>query len=199
MVGVICPGSYKSKAMLKHISKSILKLAGWQLDVVQPKEKKYVMIGAPHTTNWDFPLALLTFWTLRQKIHWVGKKEMFWGPLHYLFTSVGGIPVDRSKSTGFIEQIADRFDQADEMVLAISPEGSRSKTDHWKSGFYHIAVSAKVPICLAFVDFSSKTLGFTKVVYPTGDIDADMEVIADFYKDLKGKKPQNQGPIRLRK
>ncbi|MDJ0832072.1 MAG: lysophospholipid acyltransferase family protein [Gammaproteobacteria bacterium] len=184
--------------MLKYISESILKLAGWQLDVVQPQEKKYVMIGAPHTTNWDFPLALLTFWTLRQKIHWVGKKEMFWGPLHTLFTFLGGIPVDRSKSTGFIEQIADRFDQAEAMVLAISPEGTRARTDHWKSGFYHIAVSAKVPICLAYVDFSRKTLGFSRVIYPTGNIDEDMEIIADFYQDIQGKRPQNQGPVRLR-
>ncbi len=185
--------------MLKFIAQTILNLAGWRLDVVQPEAKKYVMIGAPHTTNWDFPLALLTFWTLQQKINWVGKKEMFWGPLHYLFTFLGGIPVDRSKSSGFIEQIANRFDQADEMILAISPEGTRAKTAHWKSGFYHIAVSAKVPICLAYVDFSRKTLGFSRVIHPSGNIDTDMQLIADFYQDIKGKHPQNQGPIRLRK
>ncbi len=185
--------------MLRLISQTILKLAGWKLDVVQPEEKKFVMIGAPHTSNWDFPLALLTFWTLEQKIYWVAKMEMFWGPLHYLFVYLGGIPVDRSAANGFIQQIADRFDQADEMILAIAPEGTRSKTDYWKSGFYHIAVAAKVPICLAFVDYSRKTLGFSKVLYPTGDIDKDMDMVAEFYKDFKGIKPQNQGPVRLRK
>ena len=82
--------------MLKFISETILKLAGWKLDVVQPEEKKFVMIGAPHTSNWDFPLALLSFWTLEKKIYWVAKMEMFWGPLHYLFVYLGGIPVDRS-------------------------------------------------------------------------------------------------------
>ena len=184
--------------MLKSLPKKILNLVGWQIEIVLPKEKKFVLIGAPHTSNWDFPLALLTFWTLDLKIYWVAKKQMFWGPLHYLFTSLGGIPVDRKSSTGFIEQIANRFDEADEMVLTISPEGTRSKTEHWKSGFYHIATTAKVPICLAYVDYSNKKLGFTEVIYPSGDIDADMEIIAKFYKNIKGKQPQNQGPVRLK-
>lgn len=185
--------------ILKSFSKTILKLAGWQLNVVLPEENKFVLIGAPHTSNWDFPLALLTFWTLDQKIYWVAKIQMFWGPLYYLFTFLGGIPVDRSSSHGFIEQIAKRFNQADEMVLTISPEGSRSKTDYWKSGFYHIAISAKVPICLAYIDYSRRTLGFEQVLYPGDNIDADMEIIADFYKNIKGKRPQCQGPVRLRK
>jgi len=185
--------------MLKFFSKKILKLAGWQLNIVLPEEKKFVLIGAPHTSNWDFPLALLTFWTINLKIYWVAKKQMFWGPLHYLFTSLGGIPVDRKSSQGFIEQIAKRFDQADEMVLTISPEGTRSKTEHWKSGFYHIAITAKVPICLAYVDYSKKTLGFSQILYPSGDINADMEIIAEFYNNIKGKRPQNQGPVRLKK
>lgn len=184
--------------MLKFLSTKILKLAGWQLNVVLPKEKKFVLIGAPHTSNWDFPLALLTFWTIDLKIYWVAKKQMFWGPLHYLFTFLGGIPVDRKSSQGFIEQIAKRFNQTDELVLTISPEGTRSKTERWKSGFYHIAVTAKVPICLAYVDYSKKTLGFEQVLYPSGDIDADMEIIAKFYNDVKGRRPQNQGPVRLK-
>ena len=184
--------------MLKSVSEKILKLAGWKLDIVLPEEKKFVLIGAPHTSNWDFPLALLTFWTLDLKIYWVAKIQMFWGPLHYLFTSLGGIPIDRSSSQGFIEQITKRMDQADEMVLTISAEGTRSKTDHWKSGFYHIATSAKVPICMAYIDYGKKTLGFTQVLYPSGDIDTDMEIITEFYKDIKGKRPHNQGPVRLK-
>ena len=185
--------------MLKFFSKTLLKLAGWQLNIVLPKEKKFVLIGAPHTSNWDFPLALLTFWTLYLKIYWVAKIQMFWGPLHYLFTFLGGIPIDRSSSQGFIEQITKRMDQTDEMVLTIAPEGTRSKTDHWKSGFYHIAISAKVPICLAYIDYSKRTLGFTQVLYPSGNIDADMKIIAKFYNNIKGKHPQNQGPVRLKK
>lgn len=183
--------------MLKFFSQKILTLFGWQLKIDLPEEKKFVLIGAPHTSNWDFPLAMLTFWTLDLKIYWVAKKQMFWGPFHYLFTSWGGIPIDRKSSTGFIEQIAESFDRTDEMILTISPEGTRSKTKRWKSGFYHIATKAKVPICLAYVDYSKKTLGFSQVVYPSGDIDADMEIIAEFYKDIKGKQPQKQGPVSL--
>lgn len=185
--------------MLKFLSKKILKLAGWELEIVLPKEKKFVLIGAPHTSNWDFPLALLAFWTVDLKIFWVAKIQMFWGPLHYLFTFLGGIPIDRKSSQGFIEQITKRFDQADEMVLTISPEGTRSKTERWKSGFYHIATAANVPICLAYVDYSNKKLGFSQVLYPSGDIDTDMKIITEFYQNIKGKRPHSQGPVSLTK
>ncbi len=185
--------------MLKFFATKILALFGWQLDIVLPKEQKFVLIGAPHTSNWDFPLSLLAFWTIKLKIYWVAKKQMFWGPLHYLFTPLGGIPVDRKSSDGFIEQITKRFEQTDEMVLTIAPEGTRSKTEYWKSGFYRIAVAADVPICLAYVDASKKRLGFSEIMHPSGDIDADMKVIADFYKNIKGLKPENQGPVQLKK
>lgn len=184
--------------MLKTLSEKIFALLGWQVDIILPEEKKFVLIGVPHTSNWDFPFALLTFWTIDLKIYWVAKKQMFWGPLHYLFTSLGGIPVDRKASTGFIEQIAHRFHQADEMVLTIAPEGSRSKRDYWKSGFYHIALTANVPICLGYIDYSGKKLGFSKIIHPTGDIQADMKIIAEYYSNMKGKQPKNQGPVRLK-
>jgi len=184
--------------MLKHIANTILKLTGWHLNVVLPEEKKFILIGAPHTSNWDFPLALLTFWTLDLRIHWVAKIQMFCGPLHYLFTALGGIPVDRSSSHGFIEQIAKRFDHTEKMVLTIAPEGTRSKTRYWKSGFYHIAVTANVPICFGYIDYSTRSLGFEQVIHPSGDLEADMKIIASFYKDIKGKRPQNQGPVRFR-
>lgn len=184
--------------MLKFLSETILKLFGWQLDVVLPEEKKFILIGAPHTSNWDFPLALLTFWTLDLKIYWVAKIQMFRGPLKYIFTALGGIPVDRSSSHGFINQIAEKFEQTGEMALTIAPEGSRSKTKYWKSGFYYIALAANVPICLAYMNYKTKTLGFEKLLYPTGDIEADMKIIADFYSNIEGKRPQNQGPIRIR-
>ncbi len=184
--------------MIKWLSKTSLKLSGWELDVTMPDEKKFVLIGAPHTSNWDFPLALLAFWTFDLKVKWVGKNQLFRGPFHYLFTALGGIPVDRSGPHGFIQQIADRFAQENEMVLAIAPEGTRSKTEYWKSGFYHIATSSDVPICLAYVDYGTRRLGFSKVLYPSGDIEADMIVIADFYENIEGKWIHKQGPVRLK-
>lgn len=184
---------------MKALARLILKIIGWKLDIKVPDEKKFVLIGAPHTSNWDFPLALLAFWTLDLKIKWVGKSQMFRGPLHYLFTALGGIPVDRSASSGFIEQISEQFDQSDEMVLTIAPEGTRSKTQHWKSGFYYIALEADVSICLGYVDFPSRTIGFHKCIRPTGNIEADMKQIKSFYQDLRGKYPEKQGPIYIKK
>ena len=183
---------------MSFLARLILKMIGWKLDIEVPDEKKFVLIGAPHTSNWDFPLALLAFWTLDLNIKWVGKIQMFRGPLKHLFTALGGIPVDRSAPGDFIKQIAEQFEQRDEMVLTIAPEGTRSKMSYWKSGFYYIALEAEVPICLGFMDYTTKTIGFKQLLYPSGNLDADIKIIADFYHGLTGKYPEKQGPIRIR-
>lgn len=185
--------------MLKTIAHLILKLSGWTIDVQLPEEKKFILIGAPHTSNWDFPLSLLTFWSLKLKVYWVAKIQLFRGPLYYLFSALGGIPVDRSTSHGFIKQIADRFNHSKELIIGIAPEGTRKKTEYWKSGFYHIALTAKVPICLGYMDYSTRTVGFKQLLYPSGNIADDMKLIADFYQNIKGKKPEKQGPVRFKK
>ena len=184
--------------MRKILSKIILKLIGWHVDVTLPEEKKFVLIGAPHTTNWDLPIGLLCFWSVPIRLTWVGKKQLFVGPLDTIFRALGGIPVDRSVHTGFIEQIAHQFDSRDEMIFGITPEGTRSKTEYWKTGFYYIALEANVPICLAYVDYPSRTIGFGKMIKPTGDIDKDFEIIKAFYQDKTGKHPEKQGPVRIR-
>ncbi len=163
-----------------------------------PAEKKFVLIGAPHTSNWDFPLAILCFWYVQKKITWVAKKQLFSGPLHYVFSALGGIPVDRSASTGFIHQIAEQIKNSEEMILCLAPEGTRSKTPYWKTGFYYIAQEAKVPVCLGYIDFPSKTLGFETLLYPGGDIHKDFEIIKKFYADIKGKYPEKQGMIKIK-
>ena len=184
--------------MLKYLSKIILKIAGWHVDMIQPEEKKYILIGAPHTTNWDLPIGLLCFWSLQMRLTWIGKKQLFVGPLNYLFRALGGIPVDRSVSTGFIEQVAQQFDHREEMILGITPEGTRSRTDYWKTGFYYIALTAKVPIYLAYADYPSRTVGFREKIIPSGDFDKDFEKIKLFYENIKGKYPENQGPIKTK-
>lgn len=185
--------------MMKTIADLILKIIGWRIDVTLPQEKKYLIIGAPHTTNWDLPMALLCFWSIRQPFRWVAKKQIFIGPLHYFFTALGGIPVDRSASTGFIRQIAKRFEEQEKMVLAIAPEGTRSASPHWKTGFYYIAREADVPIYLGYIDYAEKCLGYRQVLHPSGDIEKDFETIRQFYRDKVGKYPRNQGPISIRK
>ena len=184
--------------MLKFLSKLILNIFGWHTDVTLPEEKKYILMGAPHTTNWDLPIALLCCWSTSTQINWVGKKQLFIGPFDYLFRALGGIPVDRSVATGFIEQIAYQFNSREKMIFGITPEGTRSRTEYWKTGFYYIALKAKIPVCLAYIDFPSKTIGFGKMLYPSGDIDKDFEIIKSFYEDKTGKYPENQGPIKMR-
>jgi len=185
--------------MLKIISRIILIIIGWRVDVTLPEEKKLVMIGAPHTTNWDLPIGLLCFWSVSVRLTWVGKKQLFIWPLGTLLRAFGGIPVDRSVNTGFIEQIADQFDAREEMIFGLTPEGTRSKSTYWKTGFYYIALKAKVPICLAYVDYPGRTIGFGKIIKPTGDIDKDFEIIKTFYQEKKGKHPENQGPVKIKK
>jgi 1-acyl-sn-glycerol-3-phosphate acyltransferase len=184
--------------MRKFIADLILRLIGWQVKVTVPAERKFVLIGAFHTTNWDLPLAILTFWSSQKRIRWVAKKQIFSWPLGYFFRALGGIPVDRSVHSGFIEQIASEFASKDEMILCLAPEGTRSKTEYWKTGFYYIALTAKVPICLGYVDFPSKTTGFAELLYPSGDIQKDFEQIKQFYQDKSGKYPEKTGPVRLK-
>jgi 1-acyl-sn-glycerol-3-phosphate acyltransferase len=184
--------------MLKIFSKTILKLVGWRVDVKLPEEKKFVLIGAPHTSNWDLPLALLCFGSVKTGMNWVGKKQLFIGPMGYILRRMGGIPVDRAVRSGFIEQIAQQFACREEMILSLAPEGTRSKTEYWKTGFYYIALAAKVPICLAYADYENRTIGFGKMIQPTGDINKDFALIKDFYQPIKGKYPKNQGPIRIK-
>ncbi len=184
--------------MLKIFSSTILKIIGWRVDVTLPVEKKFVLIGVPHTSNWDLPLALLCFWFIQKKITWVAKKQLFIGPLNMIFRALGGIPVDRSAPTGFIEQISQQFNTHEEMILCLAPEGTRSKTRYWKSGFYYIALTAKVPICLGYVDYPNRVIGFGTVIIPSGDIAKDFEKIQSFYQSKVGKHPENQGPVAIK-
>ena len=183
--------------MLKRFAQIILSLIGWELDARLPAEKKYVITGAFHTSNWDFPLGILGMWALGLKASWVGKHTLFRGIMGPIFKSLGGIPVDRTVHTGFIKRVSELYRSRDRMVLTIAAEGTRSKTEHWKTGFYFIAVEAGVPIALGYLDYGSKRVGVGATLYPTGDIRKDFEVIREFYKDKRGLRPENQGPIAL--
>lgn len=183
--------------MLKTISRLILSAMGWQLDARLPPEKKFVIIGAFHTSNWDFPVGILGMWALGLKASWVGKHTLFRGPLGPIFRFLGGIPVDRTVHTGFIQRIAELYKSRDEMALTIAAEGTRSRTEHWKTGFYFIALEAGVPIALGYIDYGKKRLGVGATLYPTGNIKQDFAVIRAFYQDKTGLRPENQGPVKL--
>jgi len=172
---------------------------GWQLDEQQPSDNKYVLIAYPHTSNWDFILGMLAKWAMDMPLNWVAKHSMFWGPFGPLFIAMGGIPINRDKTFGFIQKNIELFQIRKEFVLGIMPEGTRSKTERLKTGFYHIADGANVPIALAYLDFKNKKLGVGKVLETTGDIESDFEEIKAFYKNMVGYNPQNQSELTINK
>ncbi len=184
---------------MRFICKRILKMFGWQLDEKQPTTDRYVLICYPHTSNWDFILGMLAKWAIGIPLNWVAKQNMFWGPFKYIFIAMGGVPLDRAKTSGFIQKNVALFQQRESFVLGMTPEGTRSKTAYWKTGFYYIAEGAQVPIALAYMDYKNKKVGVGKVIETSGDIDADFAIIKAFYQDKTGYKPENQSDLVIRK
>ena len=185
--------------MMQTLSRSILKTFGWQAELTVQMVDKCVLVGAPHTTNWDFPLAILGMSAMGIKFNWVGKHTLFAWPWGFFMRFLGGIPLDRrSGGAGFAIKTVETFHDLDHFVLAIAPEGTRHKTDYWKAGFYKIATKSNVPIALGYVDFKKKKIGIGKIFMPTGDKVKDFALVRDFYSNKPGKYPEKQGEIRLR-
>jgi 1-acyl-sn-glycerol-3-phosphate acyltransferase len=155
------------------------------------------MIAAPHTSSWDVPLLILYGWAFDLPIRWMMKAEMFRGWRGPFFKSLGGIPIDRSQRHNMVQQCVDILNAADRMVVVVPPEGTRAAAKGWKTGFYYIALGARLPIALGYLDFARKEGGFGPPLYPTGDIEADFAVLRAFYQDKKGKYPEKFGPIQV--
>jgi len=173
-------------------------MVGWKVVSEECNYEKCVLIGAPHTSNWDFPLTLLSVWALGLKFSWVAKDSLFVGPIGTLLKKMGGIPVDRKVRTSFLKSMVQSFSEKQNLILAIAPEGTRGKTDHWKAGFYNIAVKAELDICLGYIDYPSKTVGLGPLLRPSGDVEADFVKLRDFYSDKTGRYPEKQSTIKLR-
>jgi len=184
---------------MKYISRLLLKMLGWQIDLQLPQAKKYVLIAYPHTSNWDFIYGMLAKWAMEMPLNWVAKESLFWGPLRPLFIAMGGVPINRSQSGGFISKNIELFQSREQFVLGLMPEGTRSKTDCFKAGFYHIANGANVPIALAYLDYKTKSIGVGEVINTTGDINRDFEKIKVFYENATGLHPQNQSELVISK
>lgn len=184
--------------MASRICRFLLRLLGWRIVFVPPPSPKTVIIGYPHTSNWDFPVAMLWRFATGFPMQWVAKKEMFQNPFGGMFRRWGGIPLDRSRPEGFIEQVVAEFAKRERFHLAIAPEGTRRKTDHWKSGFHRIATAAGVPLGLGFLDYGTKTLGIGDWIVLSGDREADLERIRAFYTDKRAYRPDRAGEIRFR-
>lgn len=184
--------------MIQILARSLLRILGWQVIGVRPSEKKYVLVAAPHTSNWDFLYGYLAMLAMGIDVHFAAKDSLFKAPLGIFTRALGGVPVIRDRRTNMVAQMIAIFENRDEFVLAVPPAGTRRGTDHWKSGFYYIALGAHVPIGLAIVDYKQKRVGIAHIFMPTGDLSADMTVIRPVYTEAVGKFPQNKSVVRLR-
>ena len=178
-------------SVLRGFSVAFLRLTGWTVDGrLPPEARKSVFIAAPHTSNWDLPYTLMVAFALRLNPYWMGKHSLFKAPFGGLMRWLGGIPVNREQSSNLVAASAEALKRADgPLQLIVPPEGTRSKTRYWKTGFYYIALGAGVPIVMAYMDYATKRSGLGPVFVPTGNAEADMAAIKAFYAPFKGRNP----------
>lgn len=174
-----------------------LRLRGWRLAGQAPALSKYVVVLAPHTCNWDFPLAMLAASGFGIRLSWLGKHTIFRWPVAWFLRGIGGIPVHRERHDGLVGQITEAFAAADTLVIGMTPEGTRTATPYWKSGFYHMAQSAGVPIVLASLDRPTRRITLGPVVIPSGDPAKDMAPVRAFYAGARGIHPHKASTVRL--
>jgi len=182
----------------RSLGKAFLRVAGWKTDGERPTEPRYVIIAAPHTSNWDMPFMLAMAFVYDMPVRWMGKHTLFEGPSGAFFRRMGGIPIVRHRAGGVVEQMVEYFENEESLVLMVPAEGTRSRVDYWKSGFYHIARGANVPVCLSYLDYGKKVGGIGPMIQLTGDVRADMDRIRAFYDGKEGFNPENIGEVRLR-
>jgi len=175
--------------LLRILSIIGLKLSGWRSRGHELERQRFVLIAAPHTSNWDFPLMLMVVLKLRLRVYWMGKNTLFPFPFGWFMKWLGGMPIDRSKASGVVEATVRLYREQAELIILIPPEGTRKKVTQWKSGFYHIANQARVPILMGYLDAEKKEAGFADFFTPSGDLDKDMAEIRAFYADKKGLRP----------
>lgn len=174
-----------------------LRLFGWKISGETPCYRKFVLIAAPHTSNWDLPFMLATAYVLGVRVSWLGNHPMFTPPWGWFMHKLGGIPVDRRAHQSLVIKMREKFKSSDYLVLAIPPEGSRGKVAFWKSGFYHIASQSGVPIGLGYLDYARKLCGIGMFIIPSGNVNEDMNKIRAFYRNIRGKYPDLESEPRL--
>ncbi len=183
---------------VQRAARLVLRLLGWTLDVSFPPQPRGVVIVYPHTSNWDFVIGYLAKVAAGLPLQWIGKDSLFRGPFDALFRRMGGIPVRRGARAGFIDQLVREFAVRERIWIAIAPEGTRSWTDHWKSGFYHLALAARVPVGLATIDWGRRRVELRRTIELTGDPEVDLEQLRAFYRGVRGLRPEEAGEIRFR-
>lgn len=183
------------------LARFFLKLSGWSIDGKPPKLARYVLVGAPHTSNWDFVFGMAIGLATGVHCYWVGKHTLFRGPLNPVMRWMGGIPLDRNgrcRRGSLVDQTVCTFKQHRKFGLVICPEGTRSRGERWRTGFYHMAKNAGVPIVLAYLDFRNRVGGFGPIIEPGEDINKDLHQIQAFYANIHGKNPECFSPVSPR-
>lgn len=183
--------------MIQRLSDACLAVAGWRADVAEPVPERCVVVGAHHTTWWDLILTLLLMGATGLRFRWVGKESLFRGPLGWLLRALGGMPVQRSARANFVGQMVEAFERGGPLRVAILPEGTRRRVDHWKTGFYYVALGANVPVVLGYADYRRRRVGLGPVLVPSGDIAADFQRYRAFYAGVTARNPALQGDVRL--
>jgi len=177
--------------MLRPIYLLLFKLLGWKTIGNMPDAPKFIVAVAPHTSNWDFPVGLAARSILRiTNAQFLGKSQLFKPPFGWFFRWLGGHPVDRTSSHDMVDQVVNIFNRHERFILAMAPEGTRKKVDKMRTGFYYIAKGAKVPIVPVGFDFEKKEVIVLDPVYPTDNMEHDLETILKFYRSVKGRNPE---------
>ena len=175
--------------MFKSLCRLIFRKMGWQVEMTVPYRDRCIICVAPHTSNWDFIIAELYYHSIGRTAGFLMKKEWFFWPMGVLFRRMGGIPVERSRHVSLTDRVAEAAIKAERFELAVTPEGTRSLATKWKRGFYFIALKAGLPIQLYAIDYKNKCIVCTKELVPSGDVEADMRLIMDYYRPYEGKYP----------
>ena len=192
------PYAFK-RTFMQTLWYALFRLIGWKATYYDPGTNKYICVVWPHTSNLDFFIGFIfsRAYPLPNP-NFFAKDSLFKGTFGPIWRWLGGIPVVRDRSTNFVDQVAAEFQRRDKIMIAITPEGTRKHTEYWRSGFYYIALAAKTPLVLASMDYSKRLITYGKTLMPTGDLDADLERIREFYAGVMGRHPERQGEIRMK-
>jgi len=185
----------EGSGFMRGVARLFFRLIGWKTEGTVHEPQRFVIIAAPHTSNWDAVIMVAAAYIFRVRISWFIKREAFFFPLGTIIRAVGGIPIDRGARRNVVAQAVEQFQHSDRLILAVPPEGTRSKADGWKTGFYHIAYGADVPIVLGYLDYKRKVAGLGPAFVPTGDIETDFRVFDEFYAGITPKYPEERGPV----
>lgn len=184
--------------MLRKACLGLLRIFGWRTSLTWPPEPHGLIVVYPHTSNWDFLIGVLFRIGHGLPAHWMGKDSMFRWPVRRLFLRIGGVPVNRRAAHGVVASLKHEYEQRDWLWLAVAPEGTRSATDHLKSGFYQLAVALDLPIGLGYIDYGRRQVGIDRYVRMTGDEERDLGILREYYADKQARVPANAGRIRFR-